>query len=114
MSLISVLFEHQLAVKMFHFQTTKYGAHKAADAYLITYEANLDRFMEVYQGEYGTITDTRIDISFITKTDDTIDLHLQSMIDYLASMQNISVGLQNIRDEMISNIKQFMYLLTFF
>lgn len=113
MSLITVLFEHQLAVKMFHFQTMKYGGHKAADAYLITYTANLDRFMEVYQGEYGTIKDTYISINFPTTTDSTIESHLNSMIVYLENMRNLSVGLQNIRDEMVSDIKQFIYLLSF-
>ena len=56
MSQINIFFEHQLTIKMFHFQTKKYGAHKAADKYLVKYQANLDRYMEVYQGEKGRLS----------------------------------------------------------
>ena len=113
MSLVSVLFHHQLAIKMFHFQTKKYGAHKAADSYLIKFEANLDRFMEIYQGENGRIQDSQISINFVVLTDSTIDNHLVTMATYLNSMDNLSSGLTNVRDDMLSDIQQFQYLLTF-
>lgn len=113
MSLVSVLFHHQLAIKMFHFQTKKYGAHKAADKYLIKFDANLDRFMEIYQGENGRIKDSQISISFVTLNDSTIDNHLVTMVTYLESMKDLSSGLINVRDDMLSDIQQFRYLLTF-
>ena len=31
------LLNHQIVLKLFHFQTTTYGAHKASDAYLEKY-----------------------------------------------------------------------------
>ena len=113
MSLVTILFHHQLTLKMFHFQTKTYGGHKAADGYLLKYTANLDRFMEVYQGEYGTIKDTKIDINFVVSNDENIDQHLMSMINYLNVMNGLSNGLQNIRDDMVADIQQLRYLLTF-
>lgn len=113
MSLVSILFHHQLAIKMFHFQTTKYGAHKAADDYLVKFEDNLDRFMEIYQGENGRIKDAQISVNFITLNDSTIDNHLVTMANYLENMKSLSSGLSNVKDDMVSDLQQFRYLLTF-
>src|SRR5271170_3763321 len=49
-------FRHQIYIKMFHFQTKKYGAHKASDSYLEKFSANMDRFVETMQGVTGQVT----------------------------------------------------------
>ena len=110
-SLIEVFFQHQLTMKMYHFQTKKYGAHKAADAYLVKYTANLDRFMEALQGEDGRLKNSSIHVNFNVVNDDTIDSHLASMINYLD--MKLSHDLAAIRDEMIADLQQLRYLLTF-
>lgn len=112
-SVISVFFQHQLTVKMFHFQTKKYGAHKASDEYLKTYSKNFDRFMEVWQGEAGKILDDHIKLEFNVVTDATIDSHLKSMINYMNKFVGLSNELATIRDEMLADLQQFRYLLTF-
>ena len=115
MSIVQTLFEHQLTLKMYHFQTTNYGAHKASDTYLITYTANLDRFMEVWQGQYGRVDDKQVRVNFNTVNDNTIIQHLDSMVTFLGSLNNgqMSIDLAAIRDEMVANIQQLKYLLTF-
>jgi len=112
-SVISPFFQHQLVVKMYHFQTKKYGAHKASDKYLVKYSANFDRFMEVFQGETGRLQDNQIILEFAVATDETIDMHLKSMIDHLNSFNKLSYELAAIRDEMLADLQQFRYLLTF-
>ncbi len=115
MSIVTAFFQHQLTMKMFHFQTKKYGAHKAADDYLDKYEENFDRFIEVWQGANGRISDKQINMSFNTVTDENMATHLDAMINFLGSLSNgnLTVDLAAIRDEMIADIQQLKYLLTF-
>lgn len=110
MSLIEVLFEHQLTMKMFHFQTAKYSAHKESDVYLVKYEKNLDRFMEVMQGN-GRLQNKTIELQFPVVNDSTIDQHLTNMLNYLNSIKSNELNV--IRDEMVADIQQLRYLLTF-
>jgi len=111
MSLIEVLFQHQLTIKMFHFQTAKYSAHKESDNYLVKYEKNLDRLMEVMQGN-GRLQNTTINLNFTLAGDLTIDQHLKDMMNYLNSVK-MSEELNGIKEEMVSDIQQLRYLLTF-
>ena len=113
MASVSIFFLHQLLIKMYHFQTSNYGAHKAADKYLAKYALNFDRFMEVWQGQHGRLEDKRIRLDFSTVTDQTVSAHLDEMADYLSSLEGLSVDLATIRDEMVADIRQFQYLLTF-
>ena len=67
--------KHQLEMKMYHFQTKSYGAHKASDAYLVKYMVNMDQFMEVGQGNYGQVTMNKVSINFMTLVYFFMSLH---------------------------------------
>ena len=71
--------------------------------------------MEVWQGTHGRLSDTQINISFNTVNDQTVISHLDSMTGFLAAINNgqITVDIAAIRDEMIADIQQLKYLLTF-
>ena len=115
-NLLQSLFKHQLRIKMFHFQTKKYGAHKASDDYLSKFSGNLDKIMEVAQGHFGRLTTTNINVSFTTINDNNIVSELDSFIDVMKSLDaplNNYTDLLNIRDEIIGDAAQFKYLLTF-
>ena len=114
--LLGTFFRHQLKIKMYHFQTGKYGAHKASDSYLETFESNLDKFMEIGQGITGKFTTKSMNLKFDTLTDDTISAELDKFVSTLRALDEImasSTELLNLRDEMIGNAEQFKYLLTF-
>ena len=114
--LLGTFFRHQLKIKMYHFQTGKYGAHKASDSYLETFELNLDKFMEIGQGITGKFTTKSMNLKFDTLTDDTISAELDKFVSTLRALDEImasSTELLNLRDEMIGNAEQFKYLLTF-
>ena len=113
MSVLATFFQHQLTVKMYHFQTKRYGAHKAADAYLVKYTANLDQFMEVWQGEAGTVKDTDLVVNVKTYNDSNIAQHLNSVAAFLNSFNKLSTELKAIRDVMLADLQQFKYLLIF-
>jgi hypothetical protein len=113
--IVQYFFKHQLLLKMFHFQTKNYGAHKASDAYLITYTALMDQILEIGQGIYGKLDLTKIEIGMHCLNDDTIIEHLDQFIAMLKSLDAKikHAAFINIRDDMISDAEQLKYLLTF-
>jgi Family of unknown function (DUF5856) len=112
--LVTLFFEHQTMMKMYHFQTKLYGAHKAADAYLILFGATFDRFMEAAQGDFGILRNKSMKISFRCATDKTIDGELRKFTKILKKdIPKSSEDLLAIRDEMLADVQQLRYLLTF-
>lgn len=114
--IVNLFFKHQLTIKMYHFQTKNYGAHKASDSYLEKFTANLDRFMEVAQGIVGVIDTAEINIQFTRCQDDTIQSCLDRFGKMLGKLNEVlpdCPDLLTIRDEMLADINQFKYLLKF-
>lgn len=116
-TILGEFFKHYIQLKMFHFQTTKYGAHKASDTYLDKFTDTYDKFMEVAQGKFGKLSINELNIEkFKVVTDDTIFNELKRFIILLESLNdslNTHTDLLNIRDEMLGNVNQLKYLLTF-
>ena len=110
---LTLFFTHQLTMKMFHFQTPSGFKHAAADNYMLKYTANFDRFMEAWQGANGRLRTKRLNFAVVTKTDESITDHLDSVVGYLSGMNELPVDLSAIRDEMVADIHQLKYLLTF-
>lgn len=110
-----ILFVHQLKWKMFHFQTKNYGYHKASDKYLKKYTLNLDRLLEVLQGKYGRISTKEINLKFDVVSDTNHDKPLNNFINFLNDMNTMvkDPDVLAIRDEMLADVKQFKYLLSF-
>lgn len=114
--LIVVFFQHELMMKMYHFQTKLFSAHKAADAYLESFKGNLDKFIESAQGDYGRLQNKGLKLSFKCATDKTIDSELKKFTKVLKHdipALHKSEDLLAIRDEMLADVQQLRYLLTF-
>ena len=110
--LLEDLFKHQLQMKMYHFQTRHYGAHKTVDKYLDKFRANLDMFMEVAQGIYGKVSQKSINLSVETATDENIEDELNKFILRLMKLTAIFTNnsdLLNIKDEMIAELKDLSW-----
>ena len=121
---ITVTFlEMLLMVKLFHWKTYSYATHKATDQLYDSLNDNMDKFIEVLLGKTGS----RIDL-MNNKTISLIDLNSQeSLKSKIMSLKNYLVGLDNnkalstmsnsdlfnIRDEILGDLNQFLYLLTF-
>jgi hypothetical protein len=111
------LFNHQVVLKLFHFQTELYGAHKASDAYLENFAGTMDKFLEIAQGIYGRITIKKYTLSGSSHTDANIVRHLDGIITLLREkiddvLDNYT-DLINVRDEIVGDVEQLKYLLTF-
>ena len=111
------LLNHQIVVKLYHFQTQQYGAHKASDAYIEKYANTLDKFLEVAQGIYGKITLKKYSLAGSSHTDENIIKHINGMIMYWREKIDDILGnytdLINIRDELVGDAEQLKYLLSF-
>lgn len=114
--LVRVFFKHSMQLKMFHFQTKNYGAHKASDSYLEEFANNFDKFMEIAQGTFGKLESQNMTFSFDTLNDNTITEELDNFINLLKQLDAYLIrnsDLLNIRDEMVGNAQQLKYLLSF-
>jgi len=114
--LLKIFFEHQIQIKMFHFQTKTYGSHKASDEYLNKVNATFDQLMEVAQGIFGRFTTSQISIKVVMVDDNNIGECLDKFINVIMKTSvcyKDRTDLTNIRDEIVANANQFKYLLTF-
>ena len=114
--LMQFFFKHEIKMKMYHFQTKHYGAHKASDTYLGQFLLDVDRFMEVAQGAFGKIETKKMKLEVVMESDESMDRHLEKYVKFLKDLgKNLKdhPELLNIRDEMVSNAEQLRYLLTF-
>jgi hypothetical protein len=114
--------EMLLLLKLFHWKTHSFSTHKATDELYATLNANMDKFIEVFLGK----TDSRLNFAgqkSITLTDIntvfelkqkvmTFKVFLIKLTDSkdLSPMSN--VDLLNIRDEILGDMNQFLYLLS--
>ena len=112
-----------LMVKLFHWKTHSYATHKATDELYSKLNDDIDKFIEILLGK----TNSRIDLMG-HKTISLIDLSspeqlkskIESFKSYLVGLTNnkglssmTNTDLLNIRDEILGDMNQFLYLLTF-
>jgi hypothetical protein len=111
------LLNHQVVMKLFHFQTNLYGAHKASDTYGEKFADTMDKFLEIAQGIYGKVTLKKYSLTGSSHTDENILKHLDGIIILLRSKIDDILAeyteLINVRDELVGDAEQLKYLLTF-
>lgn len=110
-------------LKMMHWSTKIYAAHQALDQLYNKMNGHIDRFMEVLQGKMNQrVTQPYRDIERnITVRSYEPKEFLLSMINFLNKPDfigqieelNTPTDLLNIRDEMLADINQTLYLLSF-
>jgi hypothetical protein len=106
-------------VKLYHWKTSSYAQHKATDELYANLNTNIDSFVEIMLGKSGgrvnlTGKKTMPLLDYTNVSDFTKEINRYK--DYLMNM-NISsennTDLFNVRDEILGNLNQFTYLLTF-
>ncbi len=116
--LLNMFFHHQTTVKMTHFSTNSFAVHKATDGYLVKFDVNFDRYMEVLQGAIGKsdVGQLTLDPVTIHKSAEELTGHLKEFrkkIHKISCMIKYMPDLNNIRDEIMADVEQLIYLLTF-
>jgi DNA-binding ferritin-like protein len=110
-------------VKIYHWKTHSYATHKATDELYSKLNDDIDNFMEVLLGKIGN----RVDLTKVKSIPIRDFTSLEQMKKEVAVFKSYLVGLDsnkvmnimsnsdlyNIRDEILSDLNQFLYLLTF-
>jgi len=123
---IAVVFlEMLIMVKLFHWKTTSYATHKATDELYTKLNANIDSFIEILLGKSGTRIDLMgnperkiklVDLSnqeSLKREVEAFKGYLVSLNDNKAMLTMSNTDLFNIRDTILGDLNQFLYLLTF-
>jgi hypothetical protein len=115
--------EMLIMVKLYHWKTSSYATHKATDELYANLNANIDKFIEVLLGKAGNRINLmgKQNISLIDlNSPERLRAHINSFKSYLVSITTnpaiklmSNTDLLNIRDEILGNLNQFLYLLTF-
>jgi len=121
---IAVVFlEMLMMVKLFHWKTTSYATHKATDDLYTKLNANIDSFIEILLGKSGSRIDLMsnkqiklVDLSnqeSLKREVEAFKGYLVSLNDNKAMLTMSNTDLFNIRDTILGDLNQFLYLLTF-
>lgn len=111
-------------IKVYHWKTYSYATHKATDELYASLGANIDKFIEILLGK----AQNRIKLR--TKNIPVKDMNspqefkreIESYKSYLVNLSNnkalgaggmTNTDLLNIRDEILGDLNQFLYLFTF-
>lgn len=110
-------------VKIFHWQTKQFGAHKATDDLFASLLGHVDKWVEVWMGERGPSAERDLFASLRARrctsfptTACTPTAMQQRVRGWIAELQQmhepmISSALLNVRDDMLVDLNQVLYLL---
>jgi hypothetical protein len=106
-------------VKIYHWQTMKYPRHAATDELVGKLDENIDKFVEVYIGKYGrpNFTSKTSSIKIHNFHDADGPSYLKSAATWLSKklpkhVKKEDTDLLNIRDEILADLNQTLYLFT--
>ncbi len=106
-------------VKLYHWQTMSYPRHKATDELVEKLDANIDQFVEVYIGKYGRpkLTGRTSSIHLRNHSDKEATKMIEEAISWLThhlpkKLKRTDTDLLNIRDTIVGDLNQTLYLFT--
>ena len=118
-----VFFEILLMIKLYHWKTHSYATHKATDELYSSFNGHMDKFIEVLLGKTGTRIDLHNVHSLkldVFNSQEELKRKVEQFKGYLVGLGNhpamktmSNSDLLNIRDEIMADMNQFLYLLTF-
>jgi len=118
--IVKVFFEMLNMVKLYHWKTKSYAQHKATDDLYSKLNENIDKFVEVLLGkEESRIKMLEKQIALLDA--ENVDDFKARVYEYRTFLQNMDYYLNNkkdsdllsIRDDILVDINQFLYLMTF-
>lgn len=105
-------------VKLYHWSTASYARHKATDEAVSRLDEHIDKYVEVYLGKRASrprLTGANATIKLTNMTEAGAVKLVHAALRYLQGPLTRSLGpadsdLANIRDEMIADLNQLLYL----
>ena len=121
---IVIMFLQMLnTVKLYHWKTSSYAQHKATDDLYSNLNESIDSFVEIMLGKNGSrvnLTGTKsiplmdyTDVSDFKKEVEKYKAFLTGMGNDAALSLSVNTDLMNGRDEILGQLNQFTYLLSF-
>jgi DNA-binding ferritin-like protein len=106
-------------VKIYHWQTFSFGRHKATDKLVDSLDEKIDQFTEAYMGRYGRPKFTAKTglMKLYDVTDKKAPALIREGIHWLnrelpKALRKEDTDLLNIRDEIVADLNQVLYLFT--
>jgi len=106
-------------IKLYHWLTESYSRHKATDDAIEKLDALVDRYVEVYIGKYGRpkIGSPNNVIKVSQMSELTAERFVKSCIAYVVeelvpASKKSDTDLTTIRDEILAELNQLLYLFT--
>jgi len=115
--IVSTFMEMLNTVKVYHWNTRSYAEHKATDELYAKLNEHVDSFVEVMLGKRGDrLPHLRGKVPVVTK--DAADFKscifaYRHFLKRLGRCFSQDSDLMNIRDEILGDLNQFLYLMTF-
>ena len=122
-NIVTIFLQMLNTVKLYHWKTSSYAQHKATDELYTNLNLNIDNFVEIMLGKTGgrvnltgqktlPLLDYTNVIDF-TKEIEKYKLFLNNLNNNSSLNVTNNSDLFNVRDEILGNLNQFTYLLTF-
>lgn len=116
---MNFFFHMRNQIKLYHWQTSLYSRHKATDNVIEALDGHIDKYVEVYIGKYGRPRmDSRTNTTTVQNmSNSSIVKFVKRCIAYLTvelvkGLAKTDTDLVNIRDEMLAELNQLLYLFT--
>jgi hypothetical protein len=116
---INFFFSMREQIKVYHWQTYMFARHKATDEVIEALDGSIDKYVEVYMGKYGRpkVTSSTNTVKIHNMADKTAAKFITNCIAYLQGplvkrLKPTDTDLVNIRDEMLGELNQLVYLYT--
>jgi hypothetical protein len=121
---VTIKFLYMLnTIKLYHWKTRSYSAHKATDKLYEKLNDTMDKFIEVLLGKTEIRTNLSMKKSIPLKdikSHEEFKKEIQQYKNYLVKLTDhpgmktmTNTDLYNIRDEILGDLNQFLYLFTF-
>lgn len=106
-------------VKLYHWQTMNYPRHIATNDLVTKLDTNIDQFVEVYIGRYGRpkLTGKTASIHLRNYSDNEATTMIKEAVHWLENdlpkkLKRTDTELLNIRDTILQDLNQTLYLFT--
>jgi hypothetical protein len=117
--IVKVFLEMMHMIKLYHWKTHSYAEHKATDELHGRISDHIDKFVEVLLGKDSSRVQMMVNKMDLLNMNNTKELKevIFKYIDFLTSLNHVfdskrDSDLLNIRDEILGDLNQFLYLLT--
>jgi DNA-binding ferritin-like protein len=107
------MLEMLMLIKIYHWKTNSYASHKATDHLYASLNEHMDKFVEIWLGKYNKKLNAKMNISInYVSNEKKLIIKVKEFILHLEHLQ-LDSDLLTIRDDIVGELNQFLYLLTF-